>query len=380
MALHLTKPNVPMLVVAMAAMVLSAAGQSSDRSIIFSTPKTDDAQAATPSLSPQNSQLPVLPGSLQAPDPAFNFRAPNDLPELPPTGAGTPQAQRMKKLLEERKNWTLMTPEEILGVTPADELLQPPERDAAGREKKQTQLERYLERENRPRGGLTNGWQHDQDNSPWNFSRDRDRNGLNSLDPGRDSMIDAAQRLNEYLNNRRIGDAPVNRNDKNFGWDSFSPPAPQPTGRPDLEQMAAMERFRQLLQPSQVPAMEPVVRKQIFPCGQKPPGFGSQHQPAGFYAESGRRILHSVDDRNREADRFVALAGNRDDGDSTGSAAGLGTAASPVAFAGSAAVCDAAAEILKAVQCADVTTRTCSKVDMPSRARSRPTMRSVFIP
>lgn len=261
----------------MGAMVLPAGAQQSDRSIIFSTPQTDDAQAATPSLSPQNSQLPILPGSLQAPDPAFNFRAPNDFPAAQPA-APILHDQRMKKMLEDRKNWTLMTPAEIIGVTPTEELLQPPERDATGREKKQqTQLERYLERENRPRGGLTNGWQHGQDNLPWNFSRDRndlntfdtrhnsaDQDGLNTFDPRRDSTIDAAQRLNAYLNGRRVGDGSVNRNDKFFGGDSFNPP-PQMTAKPDSEQAAAMDRFRQLLESSPATAAGSSPDGKFFP-------------------------------------------------------------------------------------------------------------------
>jgi hypothetical protein len=178
MVLRLPKLIVLLLVVAMDALVLSAGAQPSDRSIIFSTPKTDDAQAVTPSLSPQNSQSPVLPNSLQAPDSALNFQAPNDLPAPPPPTVNTPQNQRMQKILEERKNWTLMTPSEILwGGSTTEELLHPPERDAMGRDKKPTQLERYLDREDQLRGSLTNRWQNDRDNSPWHFSRDQD--GLN---------------------------------------------------------------------------------------------------------------------------------------------------------------------------------------------------------
>jgi hypothetical protein len=160
----------------------------------------------------------------------------------------------MQKLLEERKNWTQMTPEEILGVAPKEDMLKPPERDVMGREKQTSQLERYLDRETRMRGGLTNGWQSSQDNSPWQWSRDR--NGLNPLDSQRDSTDDAAQRLSEYLNSQRMGESPVNRADKNFGWDSFSPPAPQSTAKPDPEQMAAMDRFRQFLNPAPAPAAE----------------------------------------------------------------------------------------------------------------------------
>ena len=263
MVFHLPKLKGLLLVVATGAMVLSAAAQSSDRSIIFSTPKTDDAQTATPSLSSQNSQLPVLPDSLQAPDPGLHFQAPNDYPAAPPAVAGAPQSERMKKMLEDRKNWALMTPEEILGTAPADELLPAPERDAMGRKKNASQLDRYLDRENNLRGGLTNSWQNDRDNLPWNLSRDR--NGLNLSDPGRDNTMDAAQRLSEYLNSRRFGDGPVNRNGKNSGWDAFNPPPPQTRDKPDVEQMAAMDRFRQLLNPSPAPATEPSPDSKFFP-------------------------------------------------------------------------------------------------------------------
>lgn len=239
-------------------MVLCAGAQPSDRSIIFSTPKTDDAQAATPSLTPQNPEPPVLPGSLQAPDPALNFHAPENFPAPTTPEAYASQNLQMKKMLEERKNWTLMTPAEIFGVTPTEELLKPPERDALGREKNQSQLERYLDREDQSRGSVTNSW----DDSPWNFSRDRD--GLNPFDPARDSTTDVAQRLNQFLNGRR-NDGVVNHNEKNYGWDSFSPSAPQPTVTPDLEQQAAMERFRQLLDPSTAAAAEPSPDSKFFP-------------------------------------------------------------------------------------------------------------------
>jgi hypothetical protein len=261
--------NVPLLIVAMGAMVLSAGAQSSDRSIIFSTPKFDDTATVTPSLAPESSQLPILPDSLQAPDPSLHFQAPNDLPVAPPAVANTPHSQRMNQLLEDRKNWALMTPEQILGTTPTDELLPATERDAMGPKKNATQLDRYLDRENNLRGSYTNSWQNNRDNSPWNLSRDRD--GLNPSDPGRDSPMDAAQRLNEYLNSRRIGDGPANRNDKSFGWDAFNPPVPQTPDKPDVEQMAAMDRFRQLLNPSPATATEPSPESKFFPVPKTAP-------------------------------------------------------------------------------------------------------------
>ena len=246
MAFHLPKPIVPLLVVAMGAMALSAAAQPSGQSIIFSSPQNDDAQSATPSLAPQNSQMPVLPGTLQAPVSPFDGGAPNDLP-VPPPQANFSEQQRMGKLLEERKNWTLMTPAEIFGVTTQEKLLQPPERDAMGREKNQTQLERYLDREDRLRTGPTNRWQNDTADSPWNFSRDKDN--ANPFDFSRHGADDAAQNLNRFLNGQRNSDASANQNG-NVSWDPFNTPAQQPTPeKQNLEQLAAMERFRQLLEP-----------------------------------------------------------------------------------------------------------------------------------
>jgi hypothetical protein len=262
MVFHLPKLGLPLLVAAMGAMAMSAGAQQSDRSIIFSSPQSNDAQSATPSLSPENSQLPVLPDSLEAPDSAFNFRESDDLPVSLPSTAMAPQDPQMKKMLEERKNWTLMTPEEILDVTPAEKLLEPPERDAAGQEKNATQLERYLDRENRLRGSLTNDSQMERNNSPWNFSRDRD--SMVPFDFGRDSMVDAAEKINRFLNSQRNGGEFANLNQNNYGWDSFSPSAPQTPTKPDMEQVATMERFRQLLEPSPVSASDPSPDSKFF--------------------------------------------------------------------------------------------------------------------
>jgi hypothetical protein len=254
----LPKLKLPLLAMVMGAITISAEAQQSGRSIVFSSPQNYDAQSATPSLSPQNSQLPVLPSSLEAPDSAFNFHAPNDLPALPPLMANIPQDQRMKKILEERKNWALMTPAEIFGVTPTEEMLQPSSRDGTGREKNPAQFERYLDPENQLQGSLTNNWQND-----------RDRDGINPLDPEHDNTADAVQKLNEFLNSQRNGDGDVKHNENNYDRDSFRPPAPQTPEKPDLEQMAAMERFRQLLEPSSLPAEVP--DSKFFPVSKMVP-------------------------------------------------------------------------------------------------------------
>ena len=269
MAIRPPKLNLPLLMLVVSALALSAGAQSAGRAIIFSTPQTDAEQPGKSPLGPVNSQPGILPGTLQAPAQLFDFNPPSDGPPLPASPGISAQQQRMQRLLNDRKNWILMTPEEILGSATTEKMLQPPERDALGREKNPTPLERFLQRESQARNGLTNGWHNDRDNSPWQFSRDR--NGLNTSDPGRDSTMAAAQRLNEHLESWRIGDDPMNRNNKNFGWNFFKTPAPQMMAKPDLEQMAAMDRFRQLLDPSRAPATESSPDNKFSPVPQTTP-------------------------------------------------------------------------------------------------------------
>ena len=248
-----------LLVVATGAMVLSAAAQESGQDIIFSSPKSDGSQAVTPSLMPQNSGLPTLPGTLLAPVPAFPSRQPPS--DRPPPPVDYSSQQRLKQLQQERRNWTLMTPEEIFGVTPAEKLLQPPERDAFGREKKTTQLERFLSRENQARAGLTNGWRSDRANSPWSFSRD-EGNG-NSFARRIAGTADPAQNLNGFLESQqnKNGSALQNGNPDGNVFDAF---AQKKLNEKKLEQMATMDRFRQMLNPGAEPA-GPSPNSRYFP-------------------------------------------------------------------------------------------------------------------
>jgi hypothetical protein len=260
MAFHLSKPIMPLLGIAMGAMVLSVAAQQSGQSIIFSSPQNDDIQSVTPSLV-QPALPSSLPSAMQAPVSPFSY---NNIPEnfatLPSPQANSAQQQRMKKMLDDRKNWTLMTPEEMFGVTTTGK---PLERDALGHEKNQTQLERYLDRENRAPTGRTNSWQADRPNSPWDMSHAQGR--TTPFDLQRNETVDASQNFNRLFNGQQSSDVPANRNGT-VSWDTFNPPTPQAPVKPNLEQQAAMERFRQLLQPSPALGMEPSLKDGFSPA------------------------------------------------------------------------------------------------------------------
>lgn len=227
-------------------MVVSATAQDAGQDIIFSAPQTDDPQAATPSLTPRRPDLPTLPGTLMAPMSGLGVGA--NLPgNQSPPPAYTPDSQRQQQAQADRRNWTMLTPAEILGVTTEQQRLQPTERDAFGREKKTTQLERYLDRESSARTGLTNGWRNDRANSPWNFSREDEEAGPFSR--RLDGRADPMQNLNQFLDRQQNINAagrPGGKLDNN-AFDAF---AKQKEDKEKLEKLATMERFRQMLQPN----------------------------------------------------------------------------------------------------------------------------------
>jgi hypothetical protein len=262
MEFHSPKLKRLLLVMAMGAMVLPAGAQQSSQSIIFSSPPTSDLQQAATSLAPDNSQPDSLPDTIQAPVSLFNLNQTDERLPLPASPGISLQQQRMQKLLADRKNWSLMTPGEILGLTTTEKMLQPPERDALGREKNPTQLERYLEREGQLRNGPTNGWNIDRAGQPWNFARNPD--SANPLDSGRNSRADAPRGLNLLLNGQQNRDATADQRG-NSSWDVFSQPLPQAAAKTDLEQQATMERFRQLLNPSPVETAQPSPDGKFFP-------------------------------------------------------------------------------------------------------------------
>ncbi len=261
MDFHLPKLKWLLPAVATGAMILSAGAQQAGQPIIFSAPQSGDAPGAASPPVPDNSPPDTLPGTLQAPMTVFNFNQSGGSLPSPPTPSLSPQQQRMQQLLNDRKNWTLMTPEEIFGMTAAEKMLEPPERDALGREKNPTQLERYLERESQLRNGPTNGWQNDRENSPWSLARERDN--VNPLDSGRDGTT-AARNFSQLFSGQPDRDDSANRNG-NSGWAAFSQPLPQAATKPDLEQLAAMERFRQMLNPGSDETAQPSPEKQFFP-------------------------------------------------------------------------------------------------------------------
>ena len=210
------------------------------QSILFSSPESDTVFSNLPSLSPKPPESLDFGNTLQAP-PSFNFSGPSVDTPLP---VGVPvfspaEALRMQELLDRRKNWMLLTPTEIIGATTPEKIMGIQERDAAGRPKNLTALERYTERQNQTPPVNTNANAF----PTWNFS-DQQPDMSNSIPGGLGSPNNMAGLLFNLAPDNQIF---AGQNGNNNWSKLLGSPSPSPVVI--LAQQTDMDRFRQLLQP-----------------------------------------------------------------------------------------------------------------------------------
>jgi hypothetical protein len=231
------------LLVAFATMgiVLPSLAQRQGQAIIFSTPDSEMATNLAPSLTPRRVEMPELLSGLRAP---MIPTPPSLQPPPAPVQMMTPaQSASAQQELDRQKNWTLLTPAEILGVPTLESTMGVSERNAAGEKKNQTALERYFDRRQRDeKMAMTNQAASINQTPDWSLQGRRQP----ELNPG----------FSTTRNNSFYGtpDNPANANQegvtawtKSFTSQTISPPVQTP------EQMAAAqaaaEDFQKLLQP-----------------------------------------------------------------------------------------------------------------------------------
>lgn len=124
----------------------------------------------------------MVPG----PDRSWNFDdsqqgiAPSMIP--PPTNPAL--SPREKELLDRRRNWVFMTPEELISGERPEEMLGIKEYDKDGKEKEpMTAMERYYEHLLEPNRTLTTNQFDKTDSNPWN----KETNALTGVQPTQDN-------------------------------------------------------------------------------------------------------------------------------------------------------------------------------------------------
>ena len=229
-----------------------AAGRRPGQPILFSDADDSTVSSNMPSLAPKPPSSLDFANAIQSP--GANLGAASQtgqLPEPAPPAISAAQIQQMQRRQDKQKNWALLTPEQILGLSSPEKVLGLQERNAAGQPKNESVMAQYSERQDRLRTRTNNV----------NF-------GLVGLTPRRDFAGDLAPQVNsatwvpaagrpenptlkdQFLNGAQ-DDRAANSQAPASGWSkSFNLPA-QPEPTPEHE--AAMEQFRKLLQPHSPP-------------------------------------------------------------------------------------------------------------------------------
>ncbi len=244
----------------LAGLVTGAASAPAQQTIQFTKPVDQDlsgtANAFMPTTARRNSA-----GAFNAPSPLFgekNSAANFDiLPGGPNPGAVSPaSAEQWRKFLDGKKNWMLMTPEEVMGIPTPEKILglTDPKEDP-----KMSAEERFLQRQERlSSSGATNGFHH-PDAPSWSgdaetsLFRPADANTrfaqtLGGTIPGADKT------LNPLFNPNPNSPPDIGQKAGSVWANPFGMAEPLPKPTPD--QLAGMDRFRALMEPS-VPEKAP---------------------------------------------------------------------------------------------------------------------------
>jgi hypothetical protein len=239
---------------ALAAGVMPALPAAAQQTIQFTKPADQDAASqanAFMQTGPRRSA-----SAYNAPTSLFGNNTPTAsfdiLPGAPDPGpaANTVSAAQWRKFLDGKKNWTLMTPEEILGVPTPEKILgltDPKEDDKLSLE------ERFLQQQdNLTGGGATNGlrrpeagyWRTDSATDPFHPADANSRFAEN--------LGGTISGMNKNFNPlfSQNPDASLGENLKSdSAWaNPFGMPEPLPKPTPD--QLAGMERFRAIMEPT----------------------------------------------------------------------------------------------------------------------------------
>jgi len=236
------------------AIVVMAMPGAAQETIQFTKPVDQDQSGKANVFQPPNTRR-SSPGAFNAPSPLFGEKNPevnyNVLPGSPnPNAVSTASAEQWRKFLDAKKNWMLMTPEEVLGLSTPEKIMgvTDPKNDP-----KLSVEERYLQRRGRlAAAGATNGVQHPdaafwRGDSPADTFHPADATARFAQTLG-GSIPGAAKNLNQLFNPNPDSSADVN-NKKDSVWaNPFGMTQPMPKSTP--EQLEGMDRFRALMDPS----------------------------------------------------------------------------------------------------------------------------------
>jgi len=223
---------------------------------LFSVPAQQTIIFSKPSDLPANKANAFMPnverraGDYNAPHPLFNDYTP-DFPIPKPVFQNN--SASVREALDKRKNWTLLTPEQILGIQTPEQILGVPDKN---RDKKLSLEEQFLLRESQTTTmSATNGRAGNaallrelSDGNPFEAKNKNDENNPFRREPQK--MEPGTRYFNQLLNAAdSAGNGPDEKSSSSWNNSLTQPNQPKETP----EQLANMERFRALMEPTTPP-------------------------------------------------------------------------------------------------------------------------------
>ena len=255
-----------LVMIAFAALIFPAAAQ---QTIIFSKPADATADKANAFLPNADHHV----GDYNAPHELFHDYTPDNLPMPKPVLSLDANDPSLKEALDRRKNWTLLTPEQILGIQTPEEILgvQPEKPE----EKKLSLEEKFMLRESRATMmAATNGravsplWGERNENNPFALKNKNDEN--DPLHQSSQKIETGPHYFNQLLNASDTGVDADGKRISSWGNGDFAQPD-QPKQTP--EQVADMERFRAMMEPQSPPDKVQVTTRISAPATPAPDPF-----------------------------------------------------------------------------------------------------------
>jgi hypothetical protein len=246
-----------------------AVGAPAQQKIEFSKPADQDPTAKANALAPTFPHQ-LSASAFNAPSPLFGDRMPTADFDVSPAyfnqNAGAGDAAKWKKNFDSKKNWMLMTPEEILNIPTPENVM------GVGdlQDEKLSPEERFMQRQNRLAAGDPNDSRR-ADASPWRDepvgadpfhagdANTRFAETLGGSIPGAVKNPNALADLNQFNQ--------FNHKSSSTWASPFNQQEPLPKQTPD--QLAGMERFRALME-SQTPEKAPEAARFSYPSAAAP--------------------------------------------------------------------------------------------------------------
>jgi hypothetical protein len=225
------------------------AGRRPGQAILFSPTDDDDVSSNMPSLTAKPPGSWEFANAIQSPAQGSVVTPETGLlpaPQLPAISPG--QTRQLQQLLDERKNWALLTPEQILNPPTQEKILRIEDRDAFGQPKNESVMMQYIERQDQLHNRTNNV-------NPGPADPALRRGFSDSMEPqinqnywnpagGRSGNSGLIEQIIDGTPNSRHDAAPPQ---KSIWQKSFNLPPPEP--KPTQEQQDAMNQFQELLQP-----------------------------------------------------------------------------------------------------------------------------------